>query len=50
MSSRAGRLIESRRVIEEASRALEKAAAEKDTHIVAFRPDPEKYRSFVSER
>jgi hypothetical protein len=35
---------------EEASAALEKARYEKDSRIVAFRPDPDKYRIFLANK
>ena len=47
ISSRSGRLIEADRLLLEAQRALEKAKQEKDSPIVAFKSDPEKYRDFV---
>jgi GGDEF domain-containing protein len=50
ISSRAGRLIDAGRLIEEAASALEKARYEKDSHIVAFRPDPDKYRIFLASK
>jgi GGDEF domain-containing protein len=50
ISSRAGRLVDAKRLIEEASAALERARYEKDTHIVAFRPDPDKYRQFLTAK
>jgi len=34
----------------EAERALEKALEEDDSPIVAFKPDPERYRAFVAEQ
>jgi GGDEF domain-containing protein len=50
ISSRAGRLVDAGRLIEEAATALEKARYEKDSHIVAFRPDPDKYRIFLASK
>jgi GGDEF domain-containing protein len=50
ISSRAGRLVDAGRLIEEAAAALEKARYEKDSHIVAFRPDPDKYRIFLASK
>jgi len=47
LSSRSGRLIEADRLILEAHAALEKAIADPDTHIVAFKSDPEKYREYI---
>jgi hypothetical protein len=37
-------------MIEEAVAALEKARYEKDTNIVAFRPDPDKYRIYLASK
>ncbi|HAX38294.1 MAG: hypothetical protein A2004_08525 [Spirochaetes bacterium GWC1_61_12] len=48
LSSRSGRIVDAERVIAEALVALRKARIERDTHIMAFRPDPEKYRSFLT--
>jgi GGDEF domain-containing protein len=50
ISSRAGRLVDAKRLIEEAAAALDRARYEKDTHIVAFRPDPDKYRQFLASK
>jgi GGDEF domain-containing protein len=50
ISSRAGRLVDAGRLIEEAATALDRARYEKDSHIVAFRPDPDKYRNFLASR
>jgi GGDEF domain-containing protein len=50
ISSRAGRLVDAGRLIEEASTALERARYAKETHIVAFRPDPDKYRRFLASK
>jgi GGDEF domain-containing protein len=50
ISSRAGRLIDAARLIDEASTALDRARYEKDSHIVAFRPDPDKYRQFLAAK
>ena len=48
LSSRAGRLVEARRLIEEAGLALERAREEDDSRIVAFKPDPDKYRLWLA--
>jgi hypothetical protein len=48
ISSRGGRLIDAHRMIEEADAALEKASGERHSRIVAFKPDPDKYRSFLA--
>jgi GGDEF domain-containing protein len=50
ISSRSGRLVDALRMAEEAEAALDKARYEKDTHMVAFRPDPDKYRHFLASK
>ena len=50
ISSRSGRLVGADRITEEAAAALEKARYEKDTRIIAFRPDPDKYRRFLASK
>ena len=50
ISSRSGRLVGADRMVEEAAAALEKARGEKDSRIVAFRPDPDKYRHFLAAK
>ncbi|OHE69713.1 MAG: hypothetical protein A2413_20965 [Treponema sp. RIFOXYC1_FULL_61_9] len=50
LTSRSGRLVDTDRLIMEAERALEKALEEDDSPIVAFKPDPERYRAFVAEQ
>ena len=50
ISSRAGRLVDSGRIMEEAESALEKAREDRDSHIVAFHPDPDKYRRFLAAK
>jgi hypothetical protein len=50
ISSRAGRLVDAQRLVEEAEAALEQARNEKDTHIVAFKPDPDKYRLYLASK
>jgi GGDEF domain-containing protein len=50
ISSRAGRLVDGARLSDEASSAIERAHYEKDSHIVAFRPDPDKYRLFLASK
>ena len=47
LSSRSGRLIDAKRLILEASTALEKTLEEPPSQVVAFRSDPEKYREFI---
>lgn len=48
ITSRSGRLINAERILDEADAALTKAQAEKDSRIVAFKSDPDKYRKFVA--
>lgn len=48
ISSRAGRLVEAKRLADEAAFALERASEERDTKIVAFRPDPDRYRVWLA--
>ncbi|MFW5741641.1 MAG: hypothetical protein ACOC2D_00070 [Spirochaetota bacterium] len=48
LSARNGRLVEARRVLTEAERSLDHAANEPGG-IVGFRPDPRKYRQFVTQ-
>jgi GGDEF domain-containing protein len=50
ISSRAGRLVDASRLADEAASALERARYEKDSRIVAFRPDPDKYRRFLASK
>jgi GGDEF domain-containing protein len=50
LSSRAGRLVDGGRMLEEAIAALAKAREDRDSHIVAFRPDPDKFRSFLTSK
>jgi len=50
LSSRSGRLVDAVRLGREAESALMKAQKDRDTHIVAFKPDPDKYRHYLSER
>jgi hypothetical protein len=50
ISSRSGRLVDAARLLGEAAAALERARYEKDTHIVAFKPDPDKYRLFLASK
>lgn len=47
MSARGGRILDSKRLIHEAETALAKAIEEHDTHIVAFKPDLEKYKQYI---
>jgi GGDEF domain-containing protein len=48
LSSRAGRLIDPDRLMFEASQALERAMVDPVSPIIAFKPDPEKYRAFIA--
>jgi hypothetical protein len=50
LSSRSGRLIDADRLLYEASQALNKALEDPASPIVAFKSDPEKYRSFIAAR
>jgi len=50
LSSRAGRLVDSGRVIEESESALANAVADRDSRIVPFRPDPDKYRLYLASK
>ncbi|GAB1481337.1 hypothetical protein MASR2M78_01520 [Treponema sp.] len=50
ISSRAGRLVEVDRLVFEASGALAKAFEAESTPVIAFKSDPERYRSFISAR
>ena len=49
LSARNGRLVEASRVLNEALRSLEHATRERQG-IVGFRPDPRKYRQFITGR
>ena len=48
LSARNGRLVEAHRVLTEADRSLSRAAAERG-RVVGFRPDPKKYRQFITQ-
>jgi len=50
ISSRSGRLVDSTRIGKEAEAALKKAREEGDSHIVAFKPDPDKYRLYLASK
>lgn len=50
LTVKSSRLVEKERFIEEAEIACKKALQETTKPIVAFNPDPEKYRSFISEQ
>jgi PleD family two-component response regulator len=48
LSSRAGRLVDADRIIGEAMAALSKAKQDGGARIIAFRPDPEKFRAYLA--
>lgn len=50
LSARAGRLVESERLVAEAASALERAREDERSAIIAFKPDLERYRSFIRTR
>ncbi|GHV61027.1 hypothetical protein AGMMS49587_04090 [Spirochaetia bacterium] len=50
LSSRAGRLIDAKRLEFEAFQALKKAQSDPVSPIVAFKSDPEKYREFIRSK
>jgi len=50
LSSRSGRLLNTDRLILEASEALKKAKSDTKTKIIAFKSDLEKYRAFIASR
>lgn len=50
ISTRAGRLVDAARLTQEADAALGKAREERDSHIMAFKPDPDKYRLFLASK
>jgi GGDEF domain-containing protein len=50
LSSRAGRLVDAARLTHEAGAALARAATEADSRIVAFRPDPDRYRIYLASK
>jgi hypothetical protein len=50
ISARSGRLVDSTRIGKEAEAALKKAREEGDSHIVAFKPDPDKYRLYLASK
>jgi hypothetical protein len=47
LSSRSGRLVEAKRLMLEASTALEKAQEDPASPIIAFKSDLEKYREYI---
>jgi hypothetical protein len=50
LSSRAGRLVDAARIGQEAKAALQRARDEADSHIIAFRPDPDRYRIYLASK
>jgi GGDEF domain-containing protein len=48
LTSRAGRLVDADRLIGEAMAAIGKARADGGSRIMAFRPDPEKFRAYLA--
>lgn len=50
LSSRSGRLVDGARLGQEAQAALQKARAEHDSHIIAFKPDPDRYRIYLASK
>jgi diguanylate cyclase (GGDEF)-like protein len=50
LSARNGRLLSEKVLLQEAVAALEKAEKDGENRIVAFKPDPDKYRDFVSKK
>jgi len=50
LSSRAGRLLNSERMLLETNQALQKAKTDRDTSIIAFKSDLEKYRKFIASQ
>jgi len=50
LSSRSGRLLNTDRLILEASEALKKAKSDSKTKIIAFKSDLEKYRAFIASQ
>jgi hypothetical protein len=50
LTSRAGRLLEADRMMVEAGEALQRSKKERDTTIVAFKSDLEKYRKFIASQ
>lgn len=48
LTSRAGRLVDADRLVGEAMAALDKARKDSGSRIMAFRPDPEKFRAYLA--
>lgn len=49
LSSRAGRLVDADRIIGEALAALNKAKKDNSSRILAFKPDPDRFRAYLSD-
>jgi len=50
MTSRSGRLLNAGRLLMEASEALRRAKKERESPIIAFKSDPDKYRNFIHKQ
>jgi hypothetical protein len=50
LSSRAGRLMNAERMLLETNEALQKAKTDRDTSIIAFKSDLDKYRKFIASQ
>jgi hypothetical protein len=50
LSSRAGRLLDAERMLLETNEALQKARADRDTSIIAFKSNLDKYRKFIASQ
>jgi len=50
LSTRSGRLCNANRMILEAMEALKKAKGDSKTSIIAFKSDPDKYRTFIASQ
>jgi hypothetical protein len=48
ISSRSGRLIDAEQITLEAGEAFKRACGDRESHIVAFKSDPEKYRQYIT--
>ena len=50
LTSRSGRLLNSGRMLMEAMEALQRARTDRESPIIAFKSDPEKYRKFIASQ
>ena len=50
LSSRSGRLLSGERIMFEAMEALHRAKSDRDSSIIAFKSDPDKYRAFIHKK